>query len=163
MDTAARRANARRAAVMWSLGLAGALGPPAARLQICLGPLAQWVEQRTFNPRVPGSSPGRPTRLTCCDARLDQVDEDQWCHRGCNSWVLGREAWTLGRARAACRGSDEPYPGDGEQIHIVIGPNPAEHQRPFAMSRTDLNPWMESDLPNRRRVAKWLFDNALLR
>ena len=67
MDTAARRANARRAAVMWSLGLAGALGPPAARLQICLGPLAQWVEQRTFNPRVPGSSPGRPTAVRLSD------------------------------------------------------------------------------------------------
>lgn len=25
------------------------------------GPLAQLVEQWTFNPRVPGSNPGRPT------------------------------------------------------------------------------------------------------
>ena len=27
----------------------------------CSGPVAQWLEQRTHNPLVPGSSPGRPT------------------------------------------------------------------------------------------------------
>jgi hypothetical protein len=28
------------------------------------GPLAQLAEQRTFNPRVPGSTPGRPTPVS---------------------------------------------------------------------------------------------------
>ena len=28
------------------------------------GPLAHRVEQGTFNPKVPGSSPGRPTKKT---------------------------------------------------------------------------------------------------
>ena len=27
----------------------------------CDGPIAQWLEQRTHNPLVPGSSPGGPT------------------------------------------------------------------------------------------------------
>ena len=29
----------------------------------CDGPIAQWLEQRTHNPLVPGSSPGGPTKL----------------------------------------------------------------------------------------------------
>jgi hypothetical protein len=32
------------------------------------GPLAQLAEQRTFNPRVPGSTPGRPTHV-CGEGR----------------------------------------------------------------------------------------------
>ena len=29
-----------------------------------VGPIAQWLEQRTHNPLVPGSSPGGPTRYS---------------------------------------------------------------------------------------------------
>jgi hypothetical protein len=38
--------------------------PAAAQALVAsdLGPLAHRVEQGTFNPKVPGSSPGRPTR-----------------------------------------------------------------------------------------------------
>ena len=28
-----------------------------------IGPVAQWLEQRTHNPLVPGSSPGGPTKF----------------------------------------------------------------------------------------------------
>ena len=38
----------------------GGSNPPAPATFI-LGPLAQQVEHRTFNPQVPGSIPGRPT------------------------------------------------------------------------------------------------------
>ena len=36
-------------------------GPGSPRSLPHVGPLAQLAEQRTFNPRVPGSIPGRPT------------------------------------------------------------------------------------------------------
>ncbi len=36
-------------------------GGSAARCLRSLGPLAHRVEQGTFNPKVPGSRPGRPT------------------------------------------------------------------------------------------------------
>ena len=39
---------------------------------VFLGPLAHRVEQWTFNPKVPGSSPGRPTRTDLVE-RLYQV------------------------------------------------------------------------------------------
>ena len=37
-------------------------GPSHARLESTAGPIAQLVEQGTFNPKVAGSSPARPTR-----------------------------------------------------------------------------------------------------
>ena len=32
-------------------------------VRFCFGPLAHRVEQGTFNPKVPGSRPGRPTKV----------------------------------------------------------------------------------------------------
>src|SRR5207244_2896459 len=41
-------------------GLGGAGAP--SRHRLCGGPLVHRVEQGTFNPKVPGSRPGRPTQ-----------------------------------------------------------------------------------------------------
>ena len=41
-------------------------------------PLAQWVEQWTFNPRVPGSSPGRRTWKVVNRVCLDTLSKPPW-------------------------------------------------------------------------------------
>jgi hypothetical protein len=42
--------------------------------EIRAGPLAHQVEQGTFNPKVPGSSPGRPTRESPREAKEPRPD-----------------------------------------------------------------------------------------
>jgi hypothetical protein len=37
--------------------------PEIRQLPAVEGPIAQWLEQRTHNPLVPGSSPGGPTKV----------------------------------------------------------------------------------------------------
>src|SRR5271166_6021338 len=46
----------------WPGGADYCLARSLERYLASLGPLAHRVEQGTFNPKVPGSSPGRPTR-----------------------------------------------------------------------------------------------------
>src|SRR5664280_766296 len=48
---------------IWLLGDWPTFTPRKANVSV--GPLAQLAEQRTFNPSVLGSSPRRPTALTC--------------------------------------------------------------------------------------------------
>ncbi len=48
-------------------------GSVSAWLRACGGPIAQWLEQRTHNPLVPGSSPGGPTNLTFSVLRTPRV------------------------------------------------------------------------------------------
>ncbi len=40
---------------------------------VFLGPLAHRVEQGTFNPKVPGSSPGRPTGKDLVDSLQSEL------------------------------------------------------------------------------------------
>ncbi len=40
---------------------------------VFLGPLAHRVEQGTFNPKVPGSSPGRPTGKDVVDSLQSEL------------------------------------------------------------------------------------------
>jgi hypothetical protein len=47
-----------------------------------IGPLAQLAEQRTFNPRVPGSIPGRPTAPNCSFAVGITPTDLAWGPRG---------------------------------------------------------------------------------
>ncbi len=44
----------------------------AVSLTLQHGPLAQLAEQRTFNPRVPGSIPGRPTQVRRFDRQIER-------------------------------------------------------------------------------------------
>jgi len=59
------------------------------RLQPCdevaLGPIAQSVEQRTFNPWVDGSSPSGPTYLT---PRSPEALRIKKCHRVLDLFIL---------------------------------------------------------------------------
>ncbi len=57
MPPLAHRSNSR----CWSANRAARNARAPTLLQ---GPLAHRVEQGTFNPKVPGSSPGRPTRIS---------------------------------------------------------------------------------------------------
>ncbi len=46
------------------------------------GPLAQLAEQRTFNPRVRGSIPRRPTPSDLCFCRMNPPNARAWCQLG---------------------------------------------------------------------------------
>lgn len=55
-----------------------------ARLRYTLtpqGPIAQWLEQRTHNPLVPGSSPGGPTTLAMLVTQSFRHFDLQLSHR----------------------------------------------------------------------------------
>jgi hypothetical protein len=111
------------------------------------GPLAQLAEQRTFNPRVVGSSPTGPTAregpLTCTDRsqappRSDQQSwswDQSWCqspmtapHRRLHAWT---ESSQRERRRAAQRcssslGLRRDRPAD-QETSLPTGDNPGRY------------------------------------
>jgi hypothetical protein len=70
-----------------------------------VGPIAQWLEQRTHNPLVPGSSPGGPTinQKRCPGANAVQLREFVWRTAGAHEDANEVVRSLLGRWQAGCR------------------------------------------------------------
>ena len=61
---ATRRPDAAGPSASTDLRMSPPHKPKAAKTELTLlGPVAQWAEQRTFNPTAEGSSPSRPTAI----------------------------------------------------------------------------------------------------
>ena len=91
-------------------GKTACLRPPKPPVQSrSCGPIAQWLEQRTHNPLVPGSSPGGPTNQSAANRRTARIREVRgemaavWSGR-----LISVGEWEPFRGRFLSRPNDQP-------------------------------------------------------
>jgi hypothetical protein len=93
------RTNVKKCSALHTQRTREAPGPPFI-LNVCCGGVAQLVEQRTFNPCVPGSNPGALTKSVECAHRTTTPCASA-LPMGCQSPVVG------GASRMPCRSTIE--------------------------------------------------------
>src|SRR4051812_17638806 len=100
-------------------------------MQDDVGPLAQLAEQRTFNPRVVGSSPTGPTLLSLVRATSDGLIRDRASRV---TSIVARSASfsamaTSSKRRSRQRGAIDELPSGALRVRVYAGMDPISKKR----------------------------------